>query len=204
MHLHSIILAKGDDALIKIAFWVVIGVIWVISSIVSSIKKKMQEMPKPQDISDVPIELTPTMEVRSAQEMRSSQMRPPQRRVPQMPGVRIGQPMFPTRAAPLRPVPLGPPPLKQKGKLPKRRSAAQVAPVAPPQLYKQNIATPDQPPALGALQPVSTAPKAARESTASQLARALQRPGALRTQIVIAEIFGKPLALRETDRVHSM
>ena len=40
MHFHPTILAAGDDALIKVIFWVVIGIIWLISSIVSAIKKK--------------------------------------------------------------------------------------------------------------------------------------------------------------------
>jgi hypothetical protein len=184
----SFILARGEDATFKVVFWVIVGIVWIISSIASSLKKKVEQSQKRVDVSEIPIELTSRMEVAS----------PPLYRPPLLP-----RPAVPQRDAPRRSMPPGIPMLKarpvapklksaQRGSAPPRMPPQRIAPPLPVGLTKQTITVNNPRPA------VSTAPPAKAESPASQLARALQRPGALQTQIVIAEILGKPLALRES------
>src|SRR5258706_14013438 len=103
MHFHPTILAAGDDALIKVIFWVVIGIIWLISSIVSAIKKKAEQSQKRLESGEVPIELTPTMEMRREEtEFSPLSMRAPP----------LSMPPMAMRTAPLVPFPFDRPPLK--------------------------------------------------------------------------------------------
>src|SRR2546423_74147 len=91
MHPTSFILAANDDAPIKVIFWVIVGIIWFIGSIVSALKKKTVQSQKRVDISEVPIDLMPSMEVRPAQGIRSPQMEASRIRVSQVPSARTPQ-----------------------------------------------------------------------------------------------------------------
>ena len=208
MHLNSIILAADDDSSVKVIFWVIVGIIWFVGSVVSALKKKAVQTRKRVDISEVPLDLTPAMEVRPVQQIRAQQMEYPRIRVSQGPPPprtqqqRAAMPALAALAAQLRAMPMGPPPAKARGGTGKSKAKSQrrlpTPPVAPPVPYKSRLIPQEDPASKGSALPAVATPKSAHPSAASQLARALQRPGALRTQMVIAEILGKPLGLRET------
>jgi hypothetical protein len=182
------ILADVDEGAIKLIFFVIVGIIWGIGALISSIKKKAEQMRKAQ----MPVELTPRMEVQSQQQgvLRRDQL-------PVAPAVWPPPPPALGQAAPV----------KQK----KNRKGPQKPPVVarpvPPPLP---VAAASLAPAVAAPISVATSPAAASApaatghgATRATSVRNLLRAPALPTLIVISEVLGKPLALRDDQPLRS-
>ena len=146
------ILADDSTAIIKVVFWVIIMVIWGISSLVSAVKKKLREEEARARVAAPALNLTRSMEVPAA--------RPATGRRPAVSSTLA-------------------PPLKK----PAVRGPAPALP-SPPVIQKSSRDIPVLPVTLKA------------PSRAAQLALRL-RPESLKTQWLLTEILGKPLALRE-------
>jgi hypothetical protein len=179
MHPLPPILASSDDAMFKIIFWVIVGVIWAIASAVGAIKNKVKQAQRRAAAGQLPIELTPRMEVKP----------PPLARPP-------AQQMAWQMNVPSALASRGPVPRQKKGtRPPPLRPLASPAPRRPP------AQLPTAPPIARA--PAASAPQAAARSRsedqaplAVKLAASL-RPQSLRTQWLLTEILNKPLSLRD-------
>ena len=181
MHLFPPILAVNDDATGKVIIALIAGVIWAIGSIVSSLNKKAEEEKSRQSSGRFPTDVVPPMELQPL----APALQPPRRAMP---------PSLPSSSRPVT----GPNQLKRKtateGSIfsrPRRKTSPGVA--APVPLKSVKAVAPPAPP--------SAAP-ARRSRTASPAApriAGLLPPELLRSQIIVAEVLGKPLALRDND-----
>lgn len=177
-HLHPI-LASDDGAIFKIIFWLVVGLIWLIVTIVKGVAKAMggnqQAARRSATSAEAPIDLTPTMEVR-----------PPA----------VAPQLWQQLAPP--PVAVAPPPLPtakrgKKVRRPAERLAAQAVPVQQRQAQQASIAS-----ALIASATARPTPSAPAPVTLTALQQAV-RPESLRRELVLLEILGKPLSLRDNQ-----
>lgn len=174
------ILATNEDPTGKIVIFVIAAIIWAIRSIASAINKKSQQSAARQEKGELPIDLTPRMEApRPPVQKQPVANRPAQRRGATPP------PPLPVQV----PRPVVPPGIFVGGNVFARpRQAGQT----------MGGTAPAKPAIAAVAQAVSTpSPKSvASVSKRSGFARML-RPEILRTQIIVAELLGKPLALRD-------
>jgi hypothetical protein len=182
------ILADVDEGAIKLIFFVIVAIIWGIGAMISAVKKKAEQMRKAQ----MPVDLTPRMEQQQGV-LRRDQL-------PVAPAVWPPPPPALGQTAPVR---------QQK----KNRKGPQKPPVVarpvPPPLP---VAAPSPAMAVAASPIAATAPAArpavgsvsdptSRGATRAASVRNLLRAPALPTLIVISEVLGKPLALRDDPPV---
>jgi hypothetical protein len=171
------ILASGDDDLVKLAIFAVIGVFWVIGHLASWLKKagtnpNARAMPRQA--------VTPPAIPALKQALKSA----PPRLVPKVPPARL-RPQQRQAAFAKRP---GPPPLPPGARRP--QPAYPQVPQQPPVAQVSRPAPAPRPAA-----PVDSVP-AARPAFAASLNHWLQ-PDTLQKQFIITEIFQPPLGLRD-------
>jgi hypothetical protein len=176
------ILADVDEGAIKLIFFVIVAIIWGIGALISAVKKKAEQMRKAQ----MPLALTPRMEAQQ-----------------QPPGGALRRDQLPVAPAIWPP----PPPAvgqtapsgRQKGRKESRRPPVVARPVPPPLPVAAPSLVPAAAPAPIASTAISASAPTATGHGATRAAsvRSLLRASALPTLIVIGEVLGKPLALRD-------
>jgi hypothetical protein len=117
------ILASGDDAIAKILIGVIVFIFWGISSIASALKKNAEQNQRRRVANELPIELTPRMEVGAAR---------PAQRGPRMVAAPVAQPPPRRVAAPPLAPPISPPmPATARAAAPRKRPGGSVSPATP-------------------------------------------------------------------------
>ena len=177
-------LASSDAVAIKVIFWVFVLVVSGIGSLVSSAKKAMRSQTPPR------VPLVPPLASRGIQELPSAGTTPPVRPTPLPAGM---SPQARAMADALRAeiqLLQAPPPIRQQKKQKNKR------PVPPPLIFQPPA--PTRPTLSQTAPPMETA-LVLIDSPADTL-RPLLKATNLRNQLMMLEILGKPLALREVDR----
>jgi hypothetical protein len=189
----------AEDDLPKGIVGLIVFAIWIVSSILSAMKKKADQQSRPVS-SNQPAAPTPNMlaafQQEVAERLRQAQRpgSPPPLRGPAVPPIIGGNPQINVRQKEL--IQLRQRAIAQAKQQKKRpappplRSAP--APVAPTVAAAESFPVPPPPPA-----PVGRATHVALPAVNAAVLGKWMKPATLRTQFIITEIFQPPLSMRE-------